>query len=152
VTWLDWVEPDALPALVAAHDVCLGILGTGPKALRVVPNKVFQGLAAECVVVTSDTAPQRRLLGDHLELVPPGDAAALADRLLDLTAPTALAAARRRALTGRDAVRPAAVVAPLAELLADLTTGRGPAPDRRRSPDAEPGPEPGPEPDAEPGR
>ena len=48
------------PALVAEHDVCLGIFGTGPKALRVVPNKVFQGAAAGCAVVTSDTAPQRR--------------------------------------------------------------------------------------------
>ena len=43
VTWVDWVPPDQLPALVARHDVCLGIFGTGPKALRVVPNKVFQG-------------------------------------------------------------------------------------------------------------
>ena len=34
-----------LPALVASHHVCLGIFGTGDKALRVVPNKVFQGAA-----------------------------------------------------------------------------------------------------------
>ncbi|MEG3614334.1 glycosyltransferase [Isoptericola haloaureus] len=118
VTWLDWVEPAELPALVADHDVCLGIHGTTPKALRVVPTKVFQGLAAGCVVVTSDTPPQRRLLGDHLELVPPGDAAALADRLVALTDPAELAAARRRADAGRDAVRPAAVVGPLVDALA----------------------------------
>ena len=41
-----------------------GIFGTGPKATRVVPNKVFQGAAAGCALVTSDTAPQRRVLGD----------------------------------------------------------------------------------------
>src|SRR5262249_12341113 len=32
VEWIDWVEPEQLPYLVACHDVCLGIFGTGPKA------------------------------------------------------------------------------------------------------------------------
>lgn len=81
VRWLDWVASEDLPALVARHDVCLGIFGTGPKALRVVPNKVFQGAAAGCAIVTSDTAPQRRLLGDAAVFVPPGDPAALAEAL-----------------------------------------------------------------------
>jgi glycosyltransferase involved in cell wall biosynthesis len=89
VRWLDWVPAAELPALVAAHDVCLGIFGTGDKALRVVPNKVFQGAAAGCAVITSDTAPQRRVLGTVPQesgavLVPPGDPAALADALLKL--------------------------------------------------------------------
>ena len=84
VRWLDWVPAAELPALVAAHDVCLGIFSTGDKALRVVPNKVFQGAAAGCAVITSDTAPQRRVLGDAAVLVPPGDPAALADALLRL--------------------------------------------------------------------
>jgi glycosyltransferase involved in cell wall biosynthesis len=84
VRWLDWVPAAELPALVASHDVCLGIFGTGDKALRVVPNKVFQGAAAGCAVITSDTAPQRRVLGDAAVLVPPGDPAALADALLRL--------------------------------------------------------------------
>ncbi|HVB28040.1 MAG TPA: hypothetical protein VNE21_09045, partial [Mycobacteriales bacterium] len=43
VSWRHWVPPEELPGLVASHDVCLGIFGTGPKALRVVPNKVYQG-------------------------------------------------------------------------------------------------------------
>ncbi|HWV79471.1 MAG TPA: glycosyltransferase [Isoptericola sp.] len=119
VTWRDWVEPADLPALVAAHDVCLGIFSATPKGLRVVPNKVFQGLAAGCVVVTSDTEPQRRLLGDHLELVPPADPAVLAGRLLALRDPAALAAARGRAASGRDLARPDAVVRPLVRLLAE---------------------------------
>jgi glycosyltransferase involved in cell wall biosynthesis len=89
VRWLDWVPAAELPALVAAHDVCLGIFGTGDKAMRVVPNKVFQGAAAGCAVITSDTAPQRRVLGTVPQesgavLVPPGDPAALADALLRL--------------------------------------------------------------------
>ena len=89
VRWLDWVPAAELPALVAAHDVCLGIFGTGDKALRVVPNKVFQGAAAGCAVITSDTAPQRRVLATVSQesgavLVPPGDPVALADALLRL--------------------------------------------------------------------
>jgi glycosyltransferase involved in cell wall biosynthesis len=84
VRWLDWVPAADLPAVVAGHDVCLGIFGTGDKALRVVPNKVYQGAAAGCAIVTSDTAPQRRVLDDAAVLVPPGDADALAAALLRL--------------------------------------------------------------------
>lgn len=95
VTWREWVEPTELPRLVAGHDVCLGIFGTGAKATRVVPTKIFQGAAAGCALVTSDTTPQRRLLGDAAMLVPPGDPAALAQALRSLSAdPGRLAAAR----------------------------------------------------------
>ena len=68
---------DDLPDLVAEHDVCLGIFGATEKALTVVPTKIYQGAAAGCVVVTSDTAPHRRTLGDAAVLVPPADDAAL---------------------------------------------------------------------------
>ncbi len=81
ITWLEWVEPQELPKLVADHDVCLGVFGTTPKALNVVPNKVFQGAAAGCAIVTSASAPQSRMLGSSAVLVPPGDAAALASAL-----------------------------------------------------------------------
>ena len=84
VTWVDWVGNQELPEVVASHDVCLGIFGTGAKALRVIPNKVYQGAAAGCAVVTSDTPPQRRLLGDAAALVPTGDAEALAATLARL--------------------------------------------------------------------
>ncbi|TMM01589.1 MAG: glycosyltransferase family 4 protein [Actinobacteria bacterium] len=81
VEWIDWVEPEQLPYLVACHDVCLGIFGTGPKALRVVPNKVFQGAAAGTAIITSDTPPQRQELGDAAAYVPADDAPALAAEL-----------------------------------------------------------------------
>ena len=84
ITWRDWIPAEELPSVVARHDVCLGIFGTGPKALRVVPNKVYQGAAAGCAVITSDTPPQRRALGTAGYHVPPGDAAALADALRTL--------------------------------------------------------------------
>jgi glycosyltransferase involved in cell wall biosynthesis len=119
VRWLDWVPAADLPALVAAHDVCLGIFGTSEKALRVVPNKVFQGAAAGCAVVTSDTAPQRRVLGDAAILVPPGDPAALADALLRLAADRDELLKLRHAARQLAAQRftPEQVVAPLTDRL-----------------------------------
>jgi glycosyltransferase involved in cell wall biosynthesis len=113
ITWHDWVEPDLLPGLVADHQVCLGIFSDTPKGLRVVPNKVYQGLAAGCVVVTSDTPPQRRAVGENVELVPASDPEALAAALVRLCAPAALAAARVRAAQGRDRIRPQVVTEPL---------------------------------------
>lgn len=113
VTWLDWVEPAELPALVATHQVCLGIFSDTPKGLRVVPNKVYQGLAAGCVVVTSDTPPQRRAVGDSVELVGPADPEALAARLTELCDPARLASARERAALGRDRISPHVVTEPL---------------------------------------
>jgi glycosyltransferase involved in cell wall biosynthesis len=115
VTWLDWRDAAALPEEVAAHDVCLGIFGTTPKALRVVPNKVYQGAAAGCAIVTSDTPPQRRSLGSDALFVPPGDAGALADTLRRLAAdPAEVRALRDAARTAAEArYRPRTIVEPL---------------------------------------
>jgi glycosyltransferase involved in cell wall biosynthesis/SAM-dependent methyltransferase len=123
VRWLDWVPAADLPALVAGHDVCLGIFGTGDKALRVVPNKVFQGAAAGCAIVTSDTGPQRRALGDAAVLVPPGDPEALAEalrRLADDRAELARLRGQARGLA-RGQFAPERIVAPLAGRLPAAT-------------------------------
>ncbi len=81
VRWIDWVDNVDLPDLVASQHVCLGIFGTTPKAGRVVPTKVYQGLAAGNLVVTADTEVQRRALGDVALYVPAGDDKALAECL-----------------------------------------------------------------------
>lgn len=122
VTRLPWVAPDELPGLVARHDVCLGIFGTADKARRVVPNKVFQGAAAGCAIVTSDTVPQRRALGDAAAYVEPGSATALAAALRGLAAdPARLRRLADAASTaGRERFAPAAVVRPLVDVLAGL--------------------------------
>lgn len=118
VTWTDWVTPHDLPAVVAAHHVCLGIFADSPKSLRVVPNKAYEGLAAGCAVVTSDTAPQRRALADFVTLVPPADPRALADALLTLDRdPQALAAARERARAGARQFTAERIVEPLVAAL-----------------------------------
>jgi len=145
VRWLDWVPAADLPALVAGHDVCLGIFGTGDKALRVVPNKVFQGAAAGCAIVTSDTAPQRRALGDAAVLVPPGDPEALAEalrRLADDRAELARLRGRARGLA-RGQFAPERIVGPLAGRLPTATPrSRDPhdeSPRSRDQHDEEPG-------------
>lgn len=119
VHWHRWVEPERLPELVAEHDVCLGIFGTGDKAARVVPNKVFQGAAAGCAIVTSDTAPQRRALTEGAVFVPAGDAEALASALEALASDPAHVRELRRsahALAERQ-FRPEAVVSLFRERL-----------------------------------
>lgn len=122
VAWVDWVPAEELPAYVAGHDVSLGIFGTTPKALRVVPTKVFQGAAAGTVVVTSDTDPQRAALGDAAVLVPPGDPAALASTLRRLADSPAEVARLRdlAAATARQRFTAAASARPLADRLALL--------------------------------
>lgn len=119
VQWIPWVDPEELPAVVAGHDVCLGIFGTGDKGRRVVPNKVFQGAAAGCALITSDTPPQRRTLGSAACFVPSGDPAALAEALRELrTQPAALAALRRAAAElAVSRFSPEVVVAPLLDRL-----------------------------------
>jgi glycosyltransferase involved in cell wall biosynthesis len=68
--------------LVAA-DACLGVFGTSEKAARVVPNKVYDALAAGRPLVTADSPAARELLEDGRDalLVPAGDGGALAAAL-----------------------------------------------------------------------
>lgn len=124
VTWIDWVAPAELPGVVRGHDVCLGIFAATGKGTRVVPNKVYQGAAAGCAVVTSDTPPQRRALGDTGCFVPPGDPRALAAMLLELADDPALLLAKRTAARAlaEQSFLPAATTAPLyARLLREGT-------------------------------
>lgn len=103
VTWVDWVPSSELADLVGRHDACLGIFGTTPKAQRVVPNKVFQGAAAGCAIITSDSPPQRRVLGDAAVFVPAGDAQALFGVISELAADEGhLTALRQRAAERAD--------------------------------------------------
>jgi glycosyltransferase involved in cell wall biosynthesis len=118
VTWIDWVAAESLPLVVADHHVCLGIFGTGPKAQRVVPNKVFQGARAGCAVITSDTPPQRRAMGDGALYVPAGDAKSLAETISSLAVDRVrLDAARRQAVAAADRFGPADIVVGLRDRL-----------------------------------
>nr|WP_274619167.1 glycosyltransferase [Bifidobacterium amazonense] len=116
VEFREWVEPEELPALVASHAISLGIFSTTPKGLHVVPNKVYQSMAAGCAVITSNTAPQRRMLGDGVVYVAPGDPVALADaieRLLD--DPAALCEAQQAAVATAQSFTDDKITRPLTE-------------------------------------
>jgi glycosyltransferase involved in cell wall biosynthesis len=130
VRWLEWVPADQLPALVAEHDVCLGIFGTTAKARTVVPTKVYQGAAAGLAVVTSDTAPQRAALGEAAVLVPPGDPEALAAALRRLAKDREELRRYQRAAHDRavETFRPRSVVAGIRAHLSRLTGTTDPGP------------------------
>jgi glycosyltransferase involved in cell wall biosynthesis len=78
---IDWVDYAELGSWIARSDLCLGIFGVSSKASSVIPNKVFQIVAAGRPLVTRDSPAVRELLA-HVPpcvyLVPAGDAQALA--------------------------------------------------------------------------
>jgi glycosyltransferase involved in cell wall biosynthesis len=80
------VDAASLPARIAGASICLGIFGTTAKAARVVPNKVYQCMGVGRPVITADTPAVREFFepGRHIELVPAGDGAALAEAIAAL--------------------------------------------------------------------
>jgi glycosyltransferase involved in cell wall biosynthesis len=84
VRWIEWATYDELRQNLAASDICLGIFGESDKAASVIPNKVFQIVAAGRPLITRDSDAIRELLGHAppcTYLVPPGDPAALAEAI-----------------------------------------------------------------------
>src|SRR3546814_8336865 len=63
--WLEWVEYRQLKQFIAEAELCLGIFGTSEKVASVIPNKVFQLVAAGRPVITRDSAAIRDLLPDY---------------------------------------------------------------------------------------
>jgi len=76
------------PRVLGEAHVVLGAFGAGEKAGRVIPHKVYQGLAAGRAVVTGDGAGLREVFepGVQLLAVPRGDPEALAAALRELIA------------------------------------------------------------------
>lgn len=85
---IGWVNYAQLPALIERSAICLGVFAPDGKGTRVIPNKVFQILAVGRPLITMDSPAIRELVspGPALRLVPPGDAAALADAIIALAA------------------------------------------------------------------
>jgi glycosyltransferase involved in cell wall biosynthesis len=86
IDFIDWIPYQELPREMARAHVCLGIFSQGGKTARVIPNKVFQGLAVGLPVITGDTPASRELLtgGRDAVLVPVGQPAELARAIRSL--------------------------------------------------------------------
>jgi glycosyltransferase involved in cell wall biosynthesis len=63
------VALDKLPDEIVKSDICLGIFGGTDKAQRVIPNKVFEGMAMGMPVVTMKTNAIDELFTDHVDIV-----------------------------------------------------------------------------------
>jgi glycosyltransferase involved in cell wall biosynthesis len=120
ITWIPWVEYDDLNDWIGRADVCLGIFGATGKASRVIPNKVFQIVAAGRPLVTQDSPAIRELVGEGepgVRLVPPADADALVKALREHRA-AAATAPRTGLYSGiRPRITPEAIGADLRNIL-----------------------------------
>lgn len=81
-----WMQPEDLRETIQDAGACLGIFGDSGKAGRVIPNKVYQCLAAGGAVITRDSEGARELLtdGDNALLCKAADGAAIAAAILRL--------------------------------------------------------------------
>ncbi len=95
VQFADWVPLEQLALEIGKAHLVLGIFGATGKAGRVVPNKVYQALAAGRCVITRDSPAVREMFlpGKHLAVCPPDDPAALAQTIIALRDDPARAAA-----------------------------------------------------------
>jgi glycosyltransferase involved in cell wall biosynthesis len=88
VTFDPWVPYEELPAAIRRADILLGIFGSGAKAGRVIPNKVYQALACGRPVVTrsSPAYPKALAKGDETGLtwIEGGNPGALAEAIARL--------------------------------------------------------------------
>lgn len=86
VTLIDWVDYQQLPSCYQKSDICLGVFGDNPKTQRVIPNKVFFGIACQKAVITGDVPALNGIMenGKHAVLCPLGNAASIAEAILKL--------------------------------------------------------------------
>lgn len=106
---IEFREPATLEELteeIHRASVVLGVFGTSDKANRVIPHKVFEGVACGRPVVTADTdAIREGFEPDEVVAVPPGDSVALAEALQSLISDTdrmnAIGEAARKAFVER---------------------------------------------------
>jgi glycosyltransferase involved in cell wall biosynthesis len=77
---------ERLAVLIACSHLCLGVFGTNAKALRVIPNKVFDALACRRPLITGDAPAIREALTDREDvwLCRLGDEEALAEAIATL--------------------------------------------------------------------
>jgi len=131
IEWHDEVPLASLPGELARAAVVLGVFGASAKAAMVVPNKVYQAVAAGRPLVTRDGPALREVLvpDEHCLACPPADPVALAAAvatLLDDPARAARMGAAARAHLARE-LGPRRLAATLGERLGPVPAGAAPA-------------------------
>lgn len=81
---IDRVPIEKLKEYCDEADVILGIFGDTEKARRVVPNKVYQGLALRKPVITMDSLAEREIFGDDDLMLIGNTSDALAQAIIKL--------------------------------------------------------------------
>ena len=87
ITFIDWVPYKELLSYLHQADLCLGVFGDTDKTKRVIPNKVFQIIAAGSPLLTGDTPAIKELIPDEchgIGLVPVASAESIAKSVVSL--------------------------------------------------------------------
>jgi glycosyltransferase involved in cell wall biosynthesis len=87
ITFEPYIPYEQLPQRIHQADILLGVFGTTDKAGRVMPNKVFQALAAGRPVITqrSEAYPMELQNSPALKFIKPGSPEALAQAVKEWT-------------------------------------------------------------------
>jgi glycosyltransferase involved in cell wall biosynthesis len=119
VEFMETQSPSRIAEILREADLSLGIFGTTGKASRVVPNKVYESMAAGRPVITGDSPAAREFLNDGEDclLCQCGDPSALAESIVHLRRDASLAA--RLAQGGRSKFERAASPAVIGKLLVE---------------------------------
>ncbi|MCX7991288.1 MAG: glycosyltransferase [Proteobacteria bacterium] len=83
ISFIDWLDRDKLSLEIASSHIVLGIFRKDGKAMRVVPNKVYDAIAGSAVVVTERSPAVLEFFNeDEIFLVEPEEPEDLADKIL----------------------------------------------------------------------
>ncbi|MCX6715588.1 MAG: glycosyltransferase family 4 protein [Candidatus Taylorbacteria bacterium] len=84
VEFIDSVPFGRLSDYLTEADIVLGIFGDNDKTQRVIPNKLYEGLAAKRAVISMDTRAVREIFTDKDLLLVKNDAQSIANGILTL--------------------------------------------------------------------
>lgn len=86
INFIDRVPYKDIPKLISSAHISLGIFGNSDKALRVIPNKIYEAMALAKPIITGDTPGIKELFEDRKNIVlcRPADEKDLAEKILVL--------------------------------------------------------------------